>query len=86
MTFGPGGLTQTISIPLNGDTLAETDETFFLNLANPVNAALSDVQAIGTIQDDDSLVIDDVMLTEGDSGATVASFTAAAVTFALVTR
>lgn len=44
----------TISITLNGDTNIEPDETFFVNLSNPVNAGISDSQAVGTITNDDS--------------------------------
>jgi hypothetical protein len=42
-----------ISITLNGDTNIESDETFFVNLSNPVNATISDSQAVGTITNDD---------------------------------
>ena len=42
-----------ISVTLNGDTNIESDETFFVNLSNPVNAAISDSQAVGTITNDD---------------------------------
>lgn len=42
-----------ISITLNGDTNIESDETFFINLSNPVNVAISDSQAVGTITNDD---------------------------------
>lgn len=75
LIFGPGALIQTVSIPLTGDTSPEVDETFFVNLTNAVNATIADNQAVGTIQDDDSFVIDDVTVTEGNSGSTVASFT-----------
>src|SRR5262249_19349912 len=75
LTFGPGGISQTVNVPINGDTTPEVDETFLLNLANVVNATLADGQATGTIQDDDSLTVDDVTVVEGDAGATVAQFT-----------
>jgi hypothetical protein len=44
----------TISITINGDTNIEPNETFFVNLSNPVNAGISDGQAVGTITNDDS--------------------------------
>ncbi len=75
VTFGPGSLSQTISVPITGDTSPETDELFYLNLTNVANATLGDGQATGTIQDDDSLVVDDVTVAEGDSGASVATRT-----------
>jgi len=34
LTFNPGDLTKTITVPVNGDTLDEPNETFFLNLSN----------------------------------------------------
>jgi glucose/arabinose dehydrogenase len=54
LTFNPGGaLSQPVSITLNGDTLEEFNETFFVNLTSPVNAAISDNQGVGTINNDD---------------------------------
>ena len=54
VTFTSGGpLTQTITVQVNGDTVVEPDETFFVNLSNPVNATLLDAQAVGTIVNDD---------------------------------
>src|SRR5204862_376659 len=84
VTFSPGQTTRTISIPVNGDTLFEPDETFFVNLSNPTNAAIQDAQGTGTILNDDtspsppatpSVVINDVQLTEGNAGSTNATFT-----------
>ncbi|MBI3417421.1 MAG: cadherin-like domain-containing protein [Verrucomicrobia bacterium] len=78
ITFAPGTLTQTILIPVIGDLLSEPTETFFINLANPVNAVIVDNQAIGTITDNDSLPllnISDVTVAEGDTGTTNAVFT-----------
>jgi hypothetical protein len=63
---------------VNGDTKDEANETFTVTLSSPVNATLSDGQGTGTITDDDGvpgLSIDDVSVTEGDSGTTTASFT-----------
>ena len=40
--------------PVIGDTLDEADETFFVNLIEPVaNATIADGQGVGTIVDDD---------------------------------
>jgi uncharacterized repeat protein (TIGR01451 family) len=80
LTFAPGQTTQTISVPVNGDTSVEANETFFVNLANPTNAEIADAQGLGTINDDDTaspptLSINDVAVTEGNSGSTNASFT-----------
>jgi subtilisin family serine protease/subtilisin-like proprotein convertase family protein len=75
VTIGAGAMSQTVTVPLNGDTASEADETFLLTLTNPANATLADDQAIGTILDDDSLVVDDVTVAEGDAGPVVAKFT-----------
>jgi hypothetical protein len=52
LTFPPGNTTQPITITVSGDTNVEGDETFLVNLSNPVNAAIADGQGIGTIQQD----------------------------------
>jgi hypothetical protein len=79
LTFNPGDpLTQAVAVTVNGDAIAEADETFFVNLANAVNATIADGQGQGTIQNDDgmpALTIDDVTVTEGDAGTTSATFT-----------
>src|SRR5205085_1778474 len=52
LTFNPGVLTQTITVVVKGDTLDEVDETFVVNLSNPINATIGDDQGLGTIADD----------------------------------
>ena len=54
LNFAAGIATNTIFIPVLGDTLAEGHEAFFVNLSAPVSATLADRQATGTILDDDS--------------------------------
>jgi hypothetical protein len=54
-TIPANTLTTTINIPVVGDTTNEPNETFFVNLTNPVNATIADNQAQGTITNDDSL-------------------------------
>ena len=78
LTFNPGDTTKTITVLVNGDTLNEANETFFVNLSNPVNATIADAQGLGTILNDDalpSISINDVSLAEGNSGTTNAVFT-----------
>lgn len=78
LTFNPGDTTRSITVLVNGDTLDEPNETFFVNLTNPVNAAIVDAQGLGTINDNDpqpSLSINDVTVAEGDSGTTAMNFT-----------
>jgi uncharacterized repeat protein (TIGR01451 family) len=38
LSFAPGQTTRTITVPVNGDTSPEPNETFFVNLANSTNA------------------------------------------------
>jgi hypothetical protein len=54
VTFSAGQTTRFVTVPVNGDTLPEGNETFILNLSNPVGALLADSQGIGTITDDDA--------------------------------
>ena len=53
VTFAAGETTQTVAITINGDTTPEPDETFFLELSNPVNGDIFDGQGIGTILRDE---------------------------------
>jgi hypothetical protein len=56
LTFPPNTTTQTITVHVNGDTTPEPNETFLVNLSNAsANAAISDPQGQGTIQNDDFL-------------------------------
>ncbi len=49
LSFAPGVTTQTIAVPILGDTISEPDESFFVNLGSSVNAGIGRVQAAGTI-------------------------------------
>jgi uncharacterized delta-60 repeat protein len=79
--FDTGVKTQTISVTINGDSKFESDETFSIDLSGATNGAIiSDGSGTGTITNDDaepvgSLAIDDVTISEGDSGNKVATFT-----------
>jgi len=78
LTFAPGTVTQTVTVRVIGDAVFETSETFFVNLSSPANATLADGQGVGTISNNDSLpalFINDVAVTEGNSGAINATFT-----------
>jgi glucose/arabinose dehydrogenase len=55
VTFVPTDTSETVSITLNGDTVEEFNETFFVNLTNPTNANIDDAQGLGTITNDDVL-------------------------------
>src|SRR5262249_11206599 len=79
LTFMPGQTTQSVSVPIVGDTLHEANETFTVNLSNPVNGAIASGggPATGTTTDDDpapSLSINAVSVLEGNSGTPNAFF------------
>lgn len=77
-TILAGSSTYTFTVLINGDTLNEPSETFFVNVTNVVNAVVADAQGLGTIVNDDplpSLSINDVTVVEGNSGTTNAVFT-----------
>jgi hypothetical protein len=42
VTFAPGETSKTITVLVNGDRLAEPNETFFVNLSNPTDAVIAD--------------------------------------------
>jgi Calx-beta domain-containing protein len=62
---------------VNGDTVDETQETFFLDISNVQNATVSSSRGNGFINDDDgpTISINDVTVTEGNSGTKAATFT-----------
>jgi len=57
LTIAPGATTGTITVPVNGDTTIEADETFFVELSNPTNTSIADSQGLGTILNDDEAVL-----------------------------
>ena len=76
LTFQPGTTTQTINVPVIGDTASEGNETVLVNLSNPTNATIATGQGVVTIvTDDPKLSINNVSVTEGDSGSVNAVFT-----------
>ena len=78
LTFTPGQTTKTVTVLVNGDTLDELDETYFVDLSNASNANIGDSHGVGTIIDDDAqptLSINNVTVTEGDTGMVNANFT-----------
>lgn len=57
VTFPPGAISLSVAVPVIGDLVQETAETFKLQLSSPVNATLTDGSAIGTILDNDAAVV-----------------------------
>jgi chitinase len=54
LSFAAGQTSKTVSVPVLGDTVFESDETFYLDLSAAVGATLSRSTATGTIANDDS--------------------------------
>jgi hypothetical protein len=81
VTFAPGATTASVTVPVIGDTAPELDERFiaFLHTVQGGGAQPYNQHAEGTILNDDgpppSASIDDVQVTEGDSGPTAVDFT-----------
>ena len=78
LTFAPGVTSQVISVTINGDIALEENESFFVSLSGATNAKIIDSRGLGTIVNDDAsplLAINDVSVTEGNSGTVVAFFT-----------
>jgi len=78
LVLAAGQTSATISVPINGDLVAEASESFFVQLSSPQNASIADGQGQGTITNDDALPtasIDDVSALEGNAGTKVFTFT-----------
>lgn len=80
VTIPANTLTKTINITVSGDTLYEFNETYFVNIINPSGGGviITDGQGLGTITNNDpmpTLTVNDVSVTEGNSGNTSANFT-----------
>jgi hypothetical protein len=75
LNFPKGVTSKTILIPIVGNTVVESNETFFINLRTPKKATIADSQGVVTIVNDDTRInIDDVWLAEGNSGTTSFNF------------
>ena len=57
LRFEPGQLSQTITVRVIGDTVGEANETFFVDLSAPNGAVLADARGVGTILDDDGVLL-----------------------------
>jgi len=53
LTFSPGQSTKTITVLVNGDSIPEANESFFVNLTSATNANILKGQGVATIINDD---------------------------------
>ena len=77
-SFPLGTTTQLVDVPVVGDVRFEPNETFVVDLSNPLFGVIADAQGQGTILNDDGvprMSIDDVRVVEGDAGTANAIFT-----------
>ena len=76
-SFAPGELEKSVVVLVTGDTVDETQETFFLDISNVQNATVNSSRGTGFIVDDDgpTISINDVSVTEGNAGTKAATFT-----------
>ena len=76
-SFAPGEVEKPVVVLINGDTVDELQETLFLDISNVQNATVSSNRGTGFINDDDgpTISINDVTVTEGNSGTKAATFT-----------
>jgi hypothetical protein len=56
VNFGPSETQKPVPVPVVGDTTAEPNETFVVNLSSPTNATINDGQGVGTVTNDDLTV------------------------------
>ncbi|MEH1815479.1 MAG: Calx-beta domain-containing protein, partial [Nostoc sp.] len=73
IVFNPGETTKTLAIGVIGDSKAETNETFSVNLFGATNTTITDSLGVATITNDDApptISIADVLVKEGTTGMT----------------
>ena len=77
LTFAPGEVEKPVVVLVNGDTVDEPQETYFLDISNVQNATVGSSRGTGFIVDDDgpTISINDISVTEGNSGTKAATFT-----------
>jgi Tol biopolymer transport system component len=78
LTFNPGQTTRSVPVTVKGDTAQEPDESLLVAFSNATNATIGGYYGlgVGTIQDDDRppISINDVSITEGNSGTKSLTF------------
>ncbi|MBK9125589.1 MAG: hypothetical protein IPM16_21025 [Chloroflexi bacterium] len=70
-SIAAGAASTNVVVTVAADTIYELDEYFYIELSNPVNAAIADAFGNGVIENDDTaptVTISDVTLAEGTAG------------------
>ena len=79
LTFSPGQTTKNVNVSVKGDLVDELDETFKLTLSAPTNATIATGlgTGVGAIKDNDDakISINNVSVTEPDTGTIAMTFT-----------
>jgi CSLREA domain-containing protein len=78
LVIPPNSTSGIITVQVGADAKLEPNETFFVNLTGATGGAITDNQAIGTIENDDAaptFAIDNVSISEGNAGTTNFVFT-----------
>jgi hypothetical protein len=57
VTFPPGTVTRTFDVSIIGDTNLESNETFSVDLSEPFGTTIANGNGVGTILDDDTLLV-----------------------------
>ena len=68
LDFASGASSQTFTVATTEDTLHEGDETFLVELTEPVGAIIGDAEATGTITDDDAVPTALTLSVDADTG------------------
>jgi Calx-beta domain-containing protein/carboxypeptidase family protein len=79
-TFASGETSKTLTVPVNGDTAFEPDESFTVNLAHPNNAEIGDATGLGTIANDDAQPTDPGPTTSSTTTQTTTTNTTSSTT------
>jgi hypothetical protein len=77
LTFAPGETLKRVTVPFIGNSIAELNEPFFLDIRTPVNATIANARGRCYIRNDDGpqiLISNAVTVNEGNSGTTAQTF------------
>ena len=67
LTFAAGENVKTVTLPIQGDTVGEQNETLTLHLSNPVgDVVIDDADGVGTITNDDPIALS-IMQIQGET-------------------